>query len=97
MHEESFGDPIADVDEVDDVLRAAQRAVLTGQGNFAEGGDVNDGMPVSPPNMRSNMTSQASRGQYRGMQPLPFSRNVVCVDVTGPDLADLAFVDLPGE
>ena len=25
-----------------------------------------------------------------------FSRNVVCVDLAGPDLTDLSFVDLPG-
>ncbi len=27
---------------------------------------------------------------------LKFSRNTVCLDLTGPELADLAFVDLPG-
>ena len=27
---------------------------------------------------------------------LKFSRNAVCVDISGPQLADLAFVDLPG-
>lgn len=26
-----------------------------------------------------------------------FSKNVVCVDISGPDLTDLAFVDLPGK
>lgn len=26
-----------------------------------------------------------------------FSKNVVCVDLSGPDLTDLAFVDLPGK
>lgn len=26
----------------------------------------------------------------------PFSQNVVCVDIAGPDLTDLSFVDLPG-
>ena len=28
---------------------------------------------------------------------LKFSRNVVCVDICGPDLTDLSFIDLPGE
>ena len=28
---------------------------------------------------------------------LLFSRNAVCVDLSGPQLADLAFVDLPGK
>ncbi|KAJ3866155.1 P-loop containing nucleoside triphosphate hydrolase protein [Lentinula novae-zelandiae] len=27
---------------------------------------------------------------------LPFSQNVVCVDLEGPDLTDLSFIDLPG-
>lgn len=27
---------------------------------------------------------------------LPFSSNVVCVDVWGPDVPDLSFIDLPG-
>jgi hypothetical protein len=29
-------------------------------------------------------------------KPLLFSRNVVCVDLEGPDLTDLSFIDLPG-
>lgn len=28
---------------------------------------------------------------------LKFSRNAVCVDLSGPQLVDLAFVDLPGK
>lgn len=28
---------------------------------------------------------------------LPFSRNAVCVDLSGPQMADIAFVDLPGK
>lgn len=31
-----------------------------------------------------------------GGNQLPFSSNVVCVDVWGPDVPDLSFVDLPG-
>ncbi|KAF4597337.1 ASTRA complex subunit [Pleurotus pulmonarius] len=27
---------------------------------------------------------------------LPFSRNVVCIDLQGPDMVDLSFIDLPG-
>ena len=32
-----------------------------------------------------------------GRSLLKFSRNVVCVDICGPDLTDLSFIDLPGE
>lgn len=31
-----------------------------------------------------------------GKNGLQFSRNTVCVDLTGPDMTDLAFIDLPG-
>lgn len=27
---------------------------------------------------------------------LRFSRNVICLDISGPDLIDISFVDLPG-
>lgn len=27
---------------------------------------------------------------------LPFSKNVVCIDLQGPDMVDLSFIDLPG-
>lgn len=27
---------------------------------------------------------------------LPFSSNVVCINVSGPDIPDLSFIDLPG-
>ncbi|KAH7912598.1 P-loop containing nucleoside triphosphate hydrolase protein [Hygrophoropsis aurantiaca] len=33
--------------------------------------------------------------RFKG-KSLPFSRNVVCVDLEGPDLTDLSFIDLPG-
>lgn len=35
--------------------------------------------------------------ELRSGKALPFSRNVVCVDLEGPDLTDLSFIDLPGE
>ncbi|KAH7920090.1 hypothetical protein BV22DRAFT_826286 [Leucogyrophana mollusca] len=33
--------------------------------------------------------------RFKG-KPLQFSRNVVCIDLEGPDLTDLSFIDLPG-
>ena len=32
-----------------------------------------------------------------GIGSLLFSRNIVCVDLEGPDLTDLSFIDLPGK
>ena len=101
VREEPFGGPLADREDVDEVLRDAQRAVLDGQGaeQFAEGRNMNEVMPMPMPSMsqRGSTIGQPPRGQNRAVQSTPFSRNVVCVDVTGPYLADLAFVDLPGE
>ena len=34
---------------------------------------------------------------FDSRRTLPFSSNVVCVDVWGPDVPDLSFIDLPGE
>ncbi|KAH9854523.1 P-loop containing nucleoside triphosphate hydrolase protein [Lenzites betulinus] len=36
------------------------------------------------------------REKIKGKQPLRFSQNVVCIELTGPELTDLSFVDLPG-
>ena len=32
----------------------------------------------------------------RGENELQFSRNTICIDLSGPHMVDLAFVDLPG-
>lgn len=34
--------------------------------------------------------------KVKGKQPLRFSQNIVCIELTGPELTDLSFVDLPG-
>ncbi|KAI0820111.1 P-loop containing nucleoside triphosphate hydrolase protein [Trametes gibbosa] len=34
--------------------------------------------------------------KVKGQKPLRFSKNVVCVELAGPELTDLSFVDLPG-
>lgn len=33
---------------------------------------------------------------YKQGQALKFSRNIVCLDISGPEQTDLSFVDLPG-
>jgi hypothetical protein len=42
-------------------------------------------------------TMSAKELKHLGKNELQFSRNTVCVDLSAPDLADLAFVDLPGK
>lgn len=54
---------------------------------------------VLNPHIPSSKYSALSLEDLRKEPPnkLLFSRNVVCVDLTGPELTDLAFIDLPGE
>lgn len=41
-----------------------------------------------------NLTANELKG--RGENKLQFSKNTICIDLSGPDMVDLAFVDLPG-
>lgn len=43
------------------------------------------------------MSAEQLRKGIQGSKPMLFSKNVVCVDLQGPDLTDLAFIDLPGK
>lgn len=77
-----FGDLITNKKDVELALRRAQTAILN-------------------PSIESHkflaMTADQLRKGVQGSKPLLFSKNVVCVDLQGPDLTDLAFIDLPGE
>ncbi|KAJ7735808.1 P-loop containing nucleoside triphosphate hydrolase protein [Mycena metata] len=81
VKEHQFGDVIMNKDEVELALRRAQVAVLNPHLNF---GSV------------LKMNAQELKDGIPGTTPLPFSRNVICVDLEGPDLTDLIFLDLPG-
>ena len=76
-----FGDVITDKANVELALRRAQAAILCPQVESA------DFLTMDEENIRSTVSEGAS---------LPFSKNVVCVDLEGPDLTDLSFIDLPG-
>ncbi|KAH9937926.1 P-loop containing nucleoside triphosphate hydrolase protein [Epithele typhae] len=77
-----FGPCLTDKNEVEPMLRRAQAAIL------------NPHMPAASfVNMDNADIGGASVG---GKKPLAFSRNIVCVELSGPELADLSFVDLPG-
>lgn len=78
-----FGSLITDKNKVELALRQAQAAVL------------NPSISTS-----SFLTSSLDdlKNVVRGpKRPLLFSRNAVCVDLEGPELTDLSFIDLPGE
>lgn len=52
---------------------------------------------VLNPSMPQRKFLTMSAADLKGIEnELKFSRNAVCVQLTGPELTDLAFVDLPG-
>ncbi|KAI0087492.1 P-loop containing nucleoside triphosphate hydrolase protein [Irpex rosettiformis] len=42
------------------------------------------------------LSLSAKQLKHLGQSQLQFSRNTICIDLSGPDMTDLAFVDLPG-
>ncbi|KAH9915934.1 P-loop containing nucleoside triphosphate hydrolase protein [Epithele typhae] len=96
-HEEAFGSRVEDKRVVEALLRAAQEAVLNPSvpvSHFV--GLAGELQSPSPPPQSQRGARSASKGSAYMGKSLPFSRNVICVEVSGPDLADLWFVDLPG-
>ncbi|KAK0196410.1 P-loop containing nucleoside triphosphate hydrolase protein [Armillaria mellea] len=78
--ERKFGDLIMKKSQVEPMLRRAQWAVLNPKLSY----EHILGMSMH------EMDHNPSIGTLR------FSRNVVCVDLKGPGLTDLSFIDLPG-
>ena len=81
MREEQFGGILKDEAEVEKTLECAQKAALHPDK------PIKEFLPDGP----SSTTEPSDT-----ISPLQFSRNVICVNVTGPELVDLSFVDLPG-
>ncbi|KAJ7099999.1 P-loop containing nucleoside triphosphate hydrolase protein [Mycena belliarum] len=71
----------ANKSEVEVILRRAQLAVLN------PGVAFETILEMNPDDLKKGIP---------GKVPLPFSRNIVCVDLEGPELTDLMFLDLPG-
>ncbi|KZV76766.1 hypothetical protein PENSPDRAFT_622214 [Peniophora sp. CONT] len=80
--EDLFGGMITDKGQVELALRRAQFAVLNPE--------------VSRDRILSMSHSELKTGASGALKGLDFSRNVVCIDIRGPDLTDLYFIDLPG-
>jgi hypothetical protein len=78
-----FGDPIFDKKDVEDRIRRAQLAILN---------------PHRPAKsfLSDNEDGEKWAGGEAGCS-LTFSMNCVSLAISGPDVADLSFVDLPGE
>ena len=76
-----FGPRITEKGDIELALRRAQAAVL------------NPSLPFEDFLSKSEAELRAYPGQPQG---LIFSKNVVCIDLKGPELTDLSFIDLPG-
>ncbi|KDQ60446.1 hypothetical protein JAAARDRAFT_191825 [Jaapia argillacea MUCL 33604] len=87
VQEVTFGGPIHDKSAVELALRRAQAAVL------------NPHIALPKFFVKSDeelkALSSSSDGSEQG-KTLSFSKNAVCIDLVGPDLTDLSFIDLPG-
>ncbi|KAH8092249.1 P-loop containing nucleoside triphosphate hydrolase protein [Cristinia sonorae] len=81
VHEVPFGSLITDKSDVELALRGAQLAVLN---------------PDDDSDIYVGMSKDQLKSKSKSKDALKFSRNVVCIDLAGPELTDLAFVDLPG-
>jgi hypothetical protein len=79
-----FGPALYDKAELEEMIRRAQLAIL------------NPGLPTAF--FETFETKSLKNGEKLPNSPkqLDFSSNVVCLDLSGPDLPDLAFIDLPG-
>ena len=83
--ERKFGPVVNDTVELEKMLRRAQLAVLNPRvpANAFVSFDL-DSLKTDVPPLGSS-------------EQLGFSSNVVCVDVSGPEVPDLSFIDLPGK
>ena len=79
-----FGPVLYDKSDLEEMLRRAQLAILNPSlsPSFFEDFDT-----------KSLKPGEAPPGSER---QLAFSNNVVCLDLSGPDVTDLSFIDLPG-
>lgn len=82
IREEKFGPLITDPTLLENALRRAQLAILNPsvqQSKFVEF-DVSQSSDAPP---------------LGSSKQLSFSKNVVCLDLSGPSVTDLSFIDLP--
>ena len=88
VHEVEFGPLITSKSDVELMLRRAQAAVLNPSASNSVGEKTKEAERYV------KMTAEEVR---RIKNKLKFSANAICMDLRGPGLTDLAFVDLPGE
>lgn len=80
--EENFGSLITDKSELEQMIRRAQLAILN---------------PNSPISHFVELTEkQVEERVSKNDSQCQFSEDVVCLDIAGPDVTNLSFIDLPG-
>lgn len=79
----AFGPVLTDPNHVEAVIRRAQLAILNPAVNYQK--FVMYQLPEEPEKHPLGSPKQAS-----------FSRNVIVLEISGPDVTDLTLVDLPG-
>ncbi|KAG6862119.1 hypothetical protein C0995_005931 [Termitomyces sp. Mi166 len=77
-----FGPVITNKEDVEPTLRRAQVAVLNPH--------------LNPLTVLKTAVIDSAGPTFVSKQSLPFSRDTICIDLEGPELTDLSFVDLPG-
>ena len=90
MQEVPFGPWLTDKAAVEPMLRRAQAAVLSGSSSVPFGRFLD--MDID--NVKRGTGGPGGGKEAR--KALAFSRNTICMDLRGPELVDLSFVDLTG-
>ena len=80
--EERFGPLLHDKSLLEEMIRRAQLAILN---------------PDVPTKFFETFDTTSGARHPDASKQLAFSSNVVCLDLSRPDLPDLSFIDLPGK
>lgn len=82
--EEKFGPLLHDKSELEEMIRRAQLAIL------------NPSVPKDVFETFDTKSLKQGEKPAESIKQLAFSSNVVCLDLSAPDVTDLSFIDLPG-
>lgn len=89
VRELAFGEPMQDPAQVEGLLQRAQLAILNQRIAMKDLAYF-----IKMPNKVVRAAKQGSLPEELNMQQ-SFSTNLICVEVSGPEITDLAFLDLP--
>lgn len=81
IREEPFGPVVYDTMDLEMMIRRAQFAILN---------------PSTSARFFESLVIDGAPSSITSSPELKFSSNVICIDVSGPNMPDLTFTDLPG-